>query len=137
MKRKSLSLLIKQKEMEIEKITFDLSNIKECLSILQKREKALLQTLGDMQKRSYERAFDLLLANEAQKEIHRKIAKIQKEQEALQKEEERIKEALQEVYSQKRGLQKLLESQKRWEEKREYEKENRLANENFLHHHRD
>ena len=132
MKTKSLKLFIKQKKMEIERLSARIAPLKLEIEELQKRIRHNEEQIQALEERPAQRLFDLALSHSHIGDLRSQNEKILAKMERLQNEISALQKELSELFGQKKGLEKLLERTIHQQEKKANEEENRLADESYL-----
>ncbi len=132
MKIKSLKLFIKQKKIEIERLSADMVPLKERMQKLEQELQENEKKIQALQERPVQQLFDLTLMHNHIADLHAQNEKIKAKIQKLYEEIFAYKKRLAELFGQKKGLEKLLRRIKEEQRKKAHQEENRLADENYL-----
>ncbi len=132
MKIKSLELFIKQKKIEIERLSARIMPLKMEMEKLQEQLHRNEKRIRAMEERPAQQLFDLALAHSHLSDLRLQNEKILVTIEQLQKDILALQKELSQLFGQKKGLEKLLERTKKERIKKANEEENRLADESYL-----
>jgi len=132
MKIKSLQLFIKQKKIKIEQLGLKMAPLRQKLQRLQQLQKANETKIRELRDHKAHTILEMQLSSSLIHSLQKQNQQIQHTIENIQQNLTILQKELQEVFGQKKALEKLLQRTKDLQTQKRTKEESRIADENYL-----
>ncbi len=132
MKSQSLHLFIKQKKLSAEKLLAQLHSLEQEIEALHNQIAANNRHIASIEANPFERSVEYIVAKEHIRSLKQNNLNLLEQIKEKEQQLATLKQQAAQLHAQKKGLEKLLDKLKKAQLQKEFEEENRMADENFL-----